>query len=58
MPAPLPEECDKVSWRIRTSDLELLNFLFPGKVNEVARDAIRALCEALRREHFGVSGER
>jgi len=53
MPAPLPVETDKVSWRIEKQDLALLNMLYPGKVNEVARDAIHALCDALRRKHFG-----
>lgn len=53
MPAPLQDETVKVSWRIRTEDLELLNHLFPGKVNEVARDTIHSLCDALRKKHFG-----
>ncbi len=53
MPAPLPDETVKVSWRIRTEDLELLNLLYPGKVNEVARDTIHTLCDALRKKHFG-----
>lgn len=53
MPAPLADETTKVSWRIISDDLELLNLLYPGKVNEVARDTIHHLCEALRRKHFG-----
>lgn len=53
MPAPLQMETVKVSWRIETEDLELLNLLYPGKVNEVARDTIHTLCEALRKKHFG-----
>lgn len=53
MPAPLDEETRKVNWRIQTEDIELLNLLYPGKVNEVARDTIHTLCEALRRKHFG-----
>lgn len=53
MPAPLLHETAKVSWRIQTEDLLLLNALYPGKVNEVARDTIHSLCEALRKKHFG-----
>lgn len=53
MPAPLADETTKVNWRIISDDLELLNLLYPGKVNEVARDTIHSLCEALRRKHFG-----
>lgn len=53
MPAALPFETEKVVWRMHAEDLALLNLLYPGKVNEVARDTIHILCDALRAKHFG-----
>lgn len=53
MAAPLPFDNEKVLWRMYREDMELLRLLFPDSVNEVARDAIHALCDGLRRRHFG-----
>lgn len=48
MPAPLPEENEKVCWRINTADVELLRSLFPGRVNEVVRELLGAYCDRVR----------
>lgn len=53
MPAKLPEPQDKVTWRVETEDLALLNLLYPGKVNEVVRSLIHRACEKLREQGFG-----
>lgn len=57
MPAPLPFDKEKVNWTMRADDMELLRHLFPENVNEVVRDHVHHLCEALRRKHFGARAE-
>jgi len=48
MPAPLTEENVKVTWRVWESDLDTLQLLFPGRVNEVVRELLKVYCERLR----------
>jgi hypothetical protein len=50
MPASLPFDWERVNWRIRSDDLALLEVLFPGKVNEVARDVLHQYCEHLQQQ--------
>jgi len=50
MPAPLPFDWERVNWRMRADDLALLEVLFPGRVNEVARDVLHKFCEHLERQ--------
>ncbi len=53
MGAKLSTPSERVTWRIDADDMELLRLLFPGKVNEVARRAMRHYCESLRAKGFG-----
>ena len=50
MPAPLKFDWERVNWRMRADDLALLEVLYPGRVNEIARDVIHAYCEHLKRQ--------
>lgn len=48
MTRPLPDTCEKVTWRVRTQDVELLRLLFPGKVNDTVRDLLAQYCDHIR----------
>ncbi len=48
MTSRLPDSCEKVTWRIRTADLELLRILFPGRVNDTVRDLLGQYCDHIR----------
>jgi len=48
MPAPLTEPNTKVCWRVFDRDLDTLQLLFPGRVNEVVRELLGVYCERLR----------
>lgn len=48
MPNPLPEEYERVTWRVWSEDVETLRLLFPGRVNEVVRELLSAYCARVR----------
>lgn len=44
----LPDECAKVTLRLRAEDMDLLRLLFPGQVNEVVRSLLAQYCTHIR----------
>lgn len=52
----LPDACEKVTWRLRSADMELLRLLFPNKVNDVVRDLLTQYCDHIR--EAGLSARR
>ncbi len=48
MPNPLPEEYERITWRMWAADMDTLRLLFPGRVNEVAREVFHQYCERIR----------
>lgn len=57
MPNPLPEEYERVTWRITTTDLETLRLLFPGRVNEIVRELLSVYCGRIRSGLKGVENQ-
>lgn len=53
MPAKLPEDLTKITWRVQTEDLDLLEGLYGrGNVNKVIRELLSQYCNSLRAKGF------
>lgn len=50
MPAKLPFPAVKLHVRLDEADVDMLNVLFPRRVNEVVRSIVRAYCDNLRKK--------
>lgn len=55
MPRQLPYTYERVTWRIRADDMELLRALQPN-VNDFAATLINAYCERMRARLAGGNG--
>lgn len=44
----LPQEPEKITWRMWRSDLDYLRAAFPGRVNDIVRDLVHLYVQRLK----------